>query len=591
MKRNIFLLLTVGLILISACQPTPTPEEPVIDEPTPTLEPTETPTETPTDMPTEVPTPEPTPTPTQVPVEFEPVVSLELIVNGLTAPVALEDPDDGSGRLFVVDQIGLIYIIDQDGNLVQEPFLDLRDNLVSLSTNYDERGLLGLAFHPDFTENNRFFVYYSAPLRPEGPEGWNHTSIISEFTVLSADPNLADPDSETIILEVDQPHLWHNAGSITFGPDGYLYIPLGDGGGSSDAGFGHVEDWYEVNAGGNAQNVEANMLGSILRIDIDSGDPYAIPPDNPGLSENYPEIWAHGFRNPYQISFDPGGDHELFAGDVGEDLFETVYIVEGGGNYGWNVREGTNCFSTAQPDNPDAITECPSEDPTGNPLRDPIIQYQNTNHPGGGLGNAVIGGVVYRGNALPAWNGRYIFGDWSFGTQIPGIGLFVAERPDNGGMWDFEVIEVIHEVVGSRLEFLLSIDNDSFGEVYLLFSQNVGPTGDTGRVYRIIPPPDEEVTDEQVEEEPVTEIEIAMVNNTYQPTEVTIQVGTTVIWINQDYVIHDVVSGTRGNPTGPLNSSVIGSGESYSYTFTEPGTYAYFCSYHFGMDGTIIVTE
>jgi plastocyanin/glucose/arabinose dehydrogenase len=585
--KNIILLLMIGILLLSACAPAPPPipEEEVMPEPSPTIEPTATPTE----IPTQAPSSEPTPTPTEVPPPFEPLVSLALIASGLTAPVTLIDPDDGTGRLFIIDQVGFIFIIDQDGNLLETPFLDLRDRMVTLTPDYDERGLLGLAFHPDFTNNARFFVYYSAPLRPLGQEGWNSTSTISEFVVSTTDPNLADPDSEVVILEIDQPHHWHNGGSITFGPDGYLYIPLGDGGGAGDTGFGHVDDWYEVNDGGNAQNVEANMLGSILRIDIDSGEPYAIPPDNPGLSENYPEIWAHGFRNPYRIAFDIGGNQELFVGNVGEDLFESVFIAESGGNYGWNVREGSHCFSTAQPDNPEAITDCPREDPTGNPLIDPIIEYQNFKHPDGGIGRAVIGGVVYRGSAIPGWYGRFIFGDWDIGTQSPGSGLFVAERPADGGMWPFEMVEVIHDVVGTRTEYLLSIAQDSQGEVYLLTSLSVGPTGDSGFVYQLIPP--EEVDEEEEEAVQITDIEIVMLNNAFHPTEITISAGTTVTWINQDAVIHDVISGSRGDPTDLINSSDMRAGERFSYTFNEPGTYDYFCSYHFGMDATIIVTE
>ena len=491
MKNRILYLLIVGVLLLGACQPapTPTPAETPTPETTPTPEPTETPTESPT--PTLTPTPEPTPTPTEIPVVFEPVVALEVLVDDLTSPVAVKEPDDGSGRLFIVDQIGLIYILGEDGEILDTPFLDLRDNLIFLFGEYDERGLIGLAFHPEFAENGRFFVYYSAPPRPEAPADWDNTSTLSEFRVSEDDPDIADLDSERIILEVDQPHHWHNAGSIAFGPDGYLYIPLGDGGTGGDSGPGHVDDWYEVNDGGNAQNVEANMLGSILRIDINNGDPYAIPEDNPGLSENYPEIWAHGLRNPYGMAFDQGGDHELFVGDVGEHLFESVYIIEGGGNYGWNVREGSHCFSTAEPSNPYAIEECPDEDTTGNPFIDPIIEYYHLLHPEGGLGTAVIGGVVYRGQALQSWDGRYIFGDYSVGTQTQEPALFAATRMDDG-TWDFERIEVIHDLFAQRLEFLHSIDQDLSGEVYVLTSLERGPTGNTGHVYRIIPPPQED---------------------------------------------------------------------------------------------------
>ena len=575
-KKSIYILL-LSVFLLVACQPVPEPTPTQIIEPTDT--PTPEPTPTPTEEPEDTPAPEPTPTPTEEPAVFEANVTLELIAEGLTAPLVTKDPDDGSGRLFVVDQIGLIYVIDEEDNLLETPFLDLRNTIVSLNPGYDERGLLGMAFHPDYSNNGRFFVYYSGPLRPEAPGGWNHTSILAEYLVSEDDPNLADPESERVILEVDQPQANHNAGPVLFGPDGYLYLPLGDGGGADDTGPGHVDDWYEVNDGGNAQNFEANMLGSVIRIDIDQGDPYAIPDDNPGIGENFPETWAFGFRNPYRAFFDPGGDNELFLGDAGQILFETAYIVEAGGNYGWNVKEGTDCFSTAQPGNPDAITDCPDEDPDGRPLRDPIIEFNNVRHPDGGLGTTIIGGVVYRGDALPAWDGRYVFGQWSRTSTAPLGDIFVATRPDQG-MWDFEIIQIVDRDDGELGEFVLGFGQDSDGEIYLLTSLRSGPSGTTGNVYRILPPPEED--DDQI-------VEVLMVNNTFEPAEITIEAGTSVIWVNDDPVIHDVVAGTRDDPTGAFQSPDIESGGGFSHTFEEPGTYDYFCSYHPGMDGTVIV--
>ena len=154
---------------------------------------------------------------------------------------------------------------------------------------------------------------------------------------------------------------------MAFGPDGYLYISFGDGGGADDVALGHVEDWYDVNEGGNGQDIEDNLLGNILRIDVDSGDPYGIPPDNPFVGmDGMDEIYAFGFRNPYRFSFDRGGTNQLFVADVGQNNFEEVNIVEPGGNYGWNVMEGTHCFSTENPDLP--LDECPTEDPMGRPL-------------------------------------------------------------------------------------------------------------------------------------------------------------------------------------------------------------------------------
>jgi glucose/arabinose dehydrogenase len=343
-----------------------------------------------------------------------PAVGLRLIADGLTSPVALVDAPDGTDRLFLVDQIGLIRIIMSDGSLATTPFLDLRSRLVALMPDFDERGLLGLAFHPNYASNGRFFVYYSAPLRPGAPAGFDVTSTIAEFRV-SADPNRADPASERILLQIDKPQFNHNGGTVAFGPaDGYLYISIGDGGGADDVGLGHVEDWYATNAGGNGQDVVQNLLGSILRIDVNGAVPYAIPADNPFVGRaGLDEIWAYGLRNPYRFSFDMGGSHSMLAGDAGQELWEEVSLVTAGGNYGWNVKEGTHCFSTASPS--EALAECPSQDPDGVPLIDPILEYPHPeNAPADGpediAGVSVIGGIVYRGSALPGLVGRYVFG-------------------------------------------------------------------------------------------------------------------------------------------------------------------------------------
>jgi glucose/arabinose dehydrogenase len=409
-------------------------------------------------------------------------VGLQEMAAGLTAPVALVEPPDGSRRLFIVDQIGLIRVLLPSGQLLAEPFLDVRDRLVTLMPNFDERGLLSLAFHPNYAENGRFFVFYSAPLRDGAPAGWNCTSHISEFLV-SSDPNRADPASERILLQVDKPQFNHNAGTVVFGPDGKLYISLGDGGGANDVGLGHVEDWYPDNAGGNGQDITDNLLGSILRIDVDAGAPYAIPPDNPFAGrEGLDEIWAYGFRNPYRISFDGS---RLFAGDAGQGLWEEVSLVVKGGNYGWNVKEGTHCFDAENSSVSPAA--CPSTAPGGVPLRDPVIEYANARNPIGGLGLTVIGGHVYRGGELPQLRGRYVFGDWSRSFARPDGTLLVATSRKNG-LWLIQELMVQGNPGGRLGHFILGFGRASSGEVYVLTSDSVGPAGNTGKVFRLVRP-------------------------------------------------------------------------------------------------------
>jgi glucose/arabinose dehydrogenase len=497
MKRSKILAwaLVVGLAL-GACASSEAPTE----EATPTVTervteaPTESPTEPATVTPTEPASEEPTPTPTLTEAPeatptpqppFEAIVGLELVTEGLNAPVDLMPAGDGSGRLFVVDQAGLIRILTPEGELLDEPFLDIRDRMIGLRPGYDERGLLGLAFHPDYQQNGVFYVYYSAPLDPGAPQGWNHTSHLSRFTVSEGDENRGDRGSEEVILRVDQPQSNHDGGKIAFGPDGYLYVALGDGGGANDVGAGHVEDWYEANPGGNGQDVTENLLGSLLRIDVDTGDPYGVPEDNPFVGrEGLDEIWAYGLRNPYRFSFDAGGDLELFAADAGQNLWEEVSIVTEGGNYGWNVKEGSHCFSPATPNQPPET--CPDADPEGNPLIDPIIEYRNGGPPEG-LGLAVVGGFVYRGEALPGFEGRYVFGDWSRNFAAGNGTLFVATRPESeGSMWTFEELRIATSDDGRLGEFLLAFGQDAENELYVLTSGTPGPAARSGRVYKIV---------------------------------------------------------------------------------------------------------
>jgi glucose/arabinose dehydrogenase len=407
-------------------------------------------------------------------------VGVRLVAEGLTAPVYIVEAPDGTERLFIVDQAGLVRILTAEGELLGEPFLDVRDLMVSFRPGFDERGLLGLAFHPQYTDNGRFFVYYSAPLRPDGPSGWNHTSHISEFKV-SSNLNLADPDSERIILQVDQPQFNHNAGTLVFGPsDGYLYIALGDGGGGNDVGLGHTPNI------GNAQDI-TNLLGSILRIDVDNGDPYGIPADNPFVGEiGRDEIYAYGLRNPYRISFDQGGSRQLLAADAGQLLWEEVSIINRGGNYGWNIKEGTHCFD---PDNPGVSPpDCTDVGHLlGDPLIDPVIEYANIRQPGG-IGTVVVGGFVYRGSILPQLHGRYVFGDWSTSFGQPDGTLLVASSRPESRLWHIQELSVKNRPDGRLGHFILGFGQDMSGEVYVLTSDSSHPSGETGKVYKLVRP-------------------------------------------------------------------------------------------------------
>jgi len=418
-------------------------------------------------------------------------VGLTLVASGLTAPVTLVEPPDGSGRLFVVDQVGVIWIVQPDGTRSDTPFLDLRDRSIQVSPGYDERGALGLAFHPDYATNGRFFVYYSRPLRSTAPADWDHTNVLSEFHVSANNPDLADLSSERVLLQVDWPYLNHNGGTIAFGPDdGDLYLSMGDGGNADDVGMGHVADWYAPNEGGNGQDTTHNLLGSILRLDIDNTDgaPYGIPADNPMVNgTSLAETYAYGFRNPYRFSFDQGGDHDLYVGDAGQELWEEVSRVTAGGNYGWNVKEGTHCFDTAHPSAPE-ITDCPSTEPDGTPLLDPIIEVANSFQPGG-LGATIIGGNVYRGAALPALAGKYVFGMWSSsGFSSDALGRLLVATPQDQDMWSVRELLVTGTGTSQPPGLVLGFGQDLHGEMYVMITNSLGPAGTTGKVYRLSAP-------------------------------------------------------------------------------------------------------
>ena len=430
------------------------------------------------------------------PVGAPEAVGVRLVASGLISPVHLVQPNGVERYRFIVDQVGVVRVLDAHDTLQPEAFLDLRSKIPTLNPRYDERGLLGLAFHRDFVRNGRFFVFYNAPPRTGAPAGYNNTVTVSEFRVagdprrLGADgpgaggPVLADPNSERVVLQVDHPQSNHNGGGLAFGPDGNLYISIGDGGNANDVGLGHVEDWYAVNAGGNGQDITQNLLGNVLRLDVDHGAPYTIPHDNPFVGKpGLDEIYAYGFRNPYAMSFDMGGDHALLAMDAGQNLWEEVSQVVRGGDYGWNVKEGTHCFSTVNPNV--SLATCPSVDPsTGAVLRDPVIEFANSANPLGGLSISIIGGYVYRGRRLHEFDGRYVFGGFSSSFTSADGRMFVA-TPQSRGLW------TMHELLVNGTDRLgqaiKGFGQDARGEVYVLGSQSIGPSGTTGRVYKLVP--------------------------------------------------------------------------------------------------------
>ena len=304
-----------------------------------------------------------------------PPLSLTTVVTGLSNPVDFQQPNDGTNRFFVVEQAGTIRII-QAGAILPAAFLDIRSKVL-----FDgEQGLLGLAFHPNYRQNRLFYVNYV-----RNSSGQTQT-IIAEYSASLLDPNQADPSSERILLTVNQPFSNHKGGQLVFGADGFLYIGLGDGGSGGDPL-------------GNGQSLQT-LLGKMLRIDVNvtsGARQYGIPPDNPfAAGGGLPEIWTYGLRNPWRFSFDRGNTSRLFCADVGQDRFEEIDLIVRGGNFGWNVMEGAHCFN-------------PSSGCNMAGLILPIAEYDHTE------GDAVIGGYVYRGTAIPQLVGAYLMGDFGSG--------------------------------------------------------------------------------------------------------------------------------------------------------------------------------
>jgi glucose/arabinose dehydrogenase len=352
---------------------------------------------------------------------------LEAVATGLSWPLYLTTPPGDVSRLFIVEQTGAIRIV-KDGSLLPAPFLDLSGRIVAGG----EQGLLGLAFDPEYATTGRFVVHYT------NPAGDTH---LSTFQV-SPDPDVADAASEQVILTADQPYPNHNGGQVAFGPDGYLYLGLGDGGAANDPE-------------GRGQNL-TELLGSILRLDVQGGTSYMVPPDNPfvGHPEARPEIWSYGLRNPWRFSFDRAtGD--LYIADVGQNRFEEVDVAlaaDGAGrgvNYGWKIMEGSHCLSGDQ---------C---DQTGLTL--PVFEY------GHNQGCSISGGYVYRGTALPQQQGVYFYGDFCEG--------WVRSFRYSGGA----VTELTDWPTLRPGGPITSFGEDSAGELYVISA--------AGGVYQVVPDP------------------------------------------------------------------------------------------------------
>ena len=356
----------------------------------------------------------------------QPQIDLKLFASGLEIPVDITHA--GDERMFVVGKKGKIFIVDTAGVVSDQLFLDISTRV---NSNFSERGLLGLAFHPDYANNGYFFVNYT---------GLSGETVVSRFEV-SSDPDVADASSEKIILRENQPFPNHNAGDLAFGPDGFLYIPMGDGGDGGDP----------LNSG----QTRTSLLGKILRIDIDNGDPYAIPSDNPFVNDDFTqdEVWALGLRNPWRISFDRL-TYDLWIGDVGQNAWEEISVQpaasQGGENYGWRCYEGDATFN---------LGNC--EDRSNFVF--PVFAYRNNRFEDG---CSVTGGFVYRGTRFPGMYGNYIFADYCSGK------IWSIAPQDNDGNW-----EVTDQGKFSPPDFS-TFGEDANGE---LFVASIGQ----GTIYRV----------------------------------------------------------------------------------------------------------
>ncbi|XP_078682990.1 HHIP-like protein 2 [Branchiostoma floridae x Branchiostoma belcheri] len=385
-------------------------------------------------------------------------ICLQEVVGGLKNPLAMLQPDDGTKRFFIVEQIGLIRVTDSSGRLLNEPFLNITSKVLTSDAFGDERGLLGAVLDPQFKQNGRFYVYYSTR-QGAGNVGGGHKSVLARLQV-SSDKNQADPSSERVLLEIAQPGKGNNGGQLMFGADGYLYVSVGDGG-----------------AGPHTAGNTSLLLGKILRINVtgsDSGLPYSIPADNPFVGQARPEVFAYGFKNPWRCSVDKGdkegvGRGRVFCGDVGNSSYEEISIVSKGGNHGWPDREGHTCQDPSSCDD-DHVP--------------PIHVYSHDE------GIAVIGGPVYRGCGIPSLTGKYLYADFT------GHGKLFYLRELSNGSWtnaalcvgDNSVCKTSQQQAWGPGNFVLGFGLDVSGEAYLLTTRTPIASQPAGKVFKIVDP-------------------------------------------------------------------------------------------------------
>ncbi|XP_042562381.1 HHIP-like protein 1 [Clupea harengus] len=390
---------------------------------------------------------------------------LEEVANGLRNPLAMVHANDGTHRLFVAEQVGVVWVYLPDRSRLEKPFLNISESVLTSHWEGDERGFLGLTLHPDFKYNGKLYVYYSVEM------GFDERIRISEFRLSAADMNVVDHTSERVILEIDEPASNHNGGQVLFADDGYLYIFTGDGGMAGDP-FGLF---------GNSQNKSA-LLGKVLRIDVndnEKGPLYRIPPDNPFVHERgaRPEVFAYGARNMWRCSVDRGdpltreGKGRIFCGDVGQNKYEEIDIVEKGRNYGWRAKEGFSCYDKKL---------------CANSSLDDVLPIYAYPHK---MGKSVTGGYVYRGCEYPNLNGMYIFGDFMSGR------LMSLKENKHTRQWDYKEICMgtgltcaFPGLINNYHPYIISFAEDEAGELYFLSTEIPSATSPSGVVYKVVDP-------------------------------------------------------------------------------------------------------